>query len=120
MIGYVPHLYVPTVSSGCGKCGVGPGAFHHNSHEVRRYELKGKDMKTIQIEVSEARSLEHAMDRAIEDAGNRCFSSHPKGEDHRETHTVTKVTFKTLEATIGYGHRDNRFTYKFEAELAEC
>jgi hypothetical protein len=32
-----PHLYVITVPyEGCGKCGVGPGASHHNSHEVRR------------------------------------------------------------------------------------
>lgn len=34
-----PHEYVETTPyKGCGTCGFGPGAFIHNSHEVRRYQ----------------------------------------------------------------------------------
>jgi len=55
------------------------------------------------------------MDQAIESAKGHCFST---GSQYQETHTVTKVVFKTLEANVSY--RDNNFTYKFEAELAEA
>jgi len=39
--GLVPHTYVETEPyMGCGTCRVGPGAFHHNEHEVKRYEAQ--------------------------------------------------------------------------------
>jgi hypothetical protein len=56
------------------------------------------------------------MDQALEHADNDCYSREAGRGDR--THTVTTVVFKTLEATNNY--RDKTFTYKFEAELAEC
>lgn len=36
-----PHEYVPTTPyNGCAVCGVGPGAFIHNSHNVREHSMK--------------------------------------------------------------------------------
>jgi hypothetical protein len=38
---YTPHAYVETNPyNGCGDCGVGPGALHHNSHEVKHFNEK--------------------------------------------------------------------------------
>ena len=72
-------------------------------------------MKTVKIEISDARSLEHAMDKALESAGYSCDSTVP-GTSH-QTHKISKVTFKTLEATSNF--RDKSFTYHFEADLEE-
>lgn len=71
-------------------------------------------MKKVEILISNARSLEHAMDQAIETAENGTFT---KDKDFRQTHNVSKVTFKGLEVSIEY--RDNHWQYKFEAELEE-
>lgn len=115
MIGYTPHFYVETVPySGCGQCGIGPGAYHHNTHAVRSF-LKLNPMKTIEISISNARSLEHAMEKAFEEAESKCRSTDGK---FTQTHKVDKVVFKTLEGTNQY--RDGlSFEYKFNAELEE-
>jgi hypothetical protein len=72
-------------------------------------------VKTIKITIPDARSLEHAMDKAIEHAGYSCDSTTP-GTNH-QTHRIKQVTFKTLVAEVSY--RDKTFTYHFEADLEE-
>lgn len=71
-------------------------------------------MKTIPIKIHNARSLEHAMDQAIEQAEAGLSTAENK---YDPTHRLSKITFKTVEVTIEY--RDNHWTYFFEAELEE-
>ena len=71
-------------------------------------------MKTVPIEISNARSIEDAMEKAIEQAESGCFT---RDKEYKQTHRLSKVTFKTLEVDIEY--RDNHWVYKFEAELEE-
>ena len=73
-------------------------------------------MKTIKIEISDARSLENAMDKAIESAGYSCDSTRP-GTSH-QTHRIDKVRFVTLVVEI-CSPRDQSWTYHFEADLVE-
>jgi vacuolar-type H+-ATPase subunit I/STV1 len=63
------------------------------------------------ITVTAARSLEHAMDKAIEDAEGQCYATPDKPL------RVTKVVFKALEAEISY--RETSFEYQFEAHYEE-
>lgn len=70
-------------------------------------------MKTEKIEIHRARSLEHAMDQAIEAAESLCYRHGTGKGDLR----LTKMLFKGLEVDISY--RDNSWTYTFEAELEE-
>lgn len=71
-------------------------------------------MKTIEVRISNARSLEHAMDQAIEQAESGLSTPENK---FNTTHRVTSVKFKGLEVSIEY--RDNHWQYIFEAELEE-
>ena len=72
-------------------------------------------MKTIEISIHSARSLEHAMEKAFEEAESKCHSTDGK---YTQTHKVDKIVFKTLEAANTY--RDGlSFEYKFNAELEE-
>jgi hypothetical protein len=66
-------------------------------------------LKTRKFEVTEARSIEDAMDKAIEKAENYA--------DSGPTLRINKVTFKGLEALVSY--RDHNFVYTFEAEFEE-
>jgi hypothetical protein len=72
-------------------------------------------VKTVQIPITNARNLEHAMDQAIESAGYSCDSTRP-GTGH-QTHKIDKVRFITLIAEVSY--REKNFTYHFEADLEE-
>ncbi len=71
-------------------------------------------MKTIEVKISNARSLEHAMDQAIEQAESGLSTAANKYEP---THRLSSVKFKTLEVHTEY--RDNHWQYIFEAELEE-
>lgn len=73
-------------------------------------------MKHVSIQISSARSLEHAMDQAIEQAQNSCYVVGASGKG-REAYRVEQVIFTRLAASCGYTEHD--FTYTFTAELEE-
>lgn len=67
-------------------------------------------MKTVNINITDARSLEHAMDKAIEEAEGKCHLVD-------KTYRVNKVRFIMLSAEVSY--HGKTFTYYFEADLEE-
>jgi len=71
-------------------------------------------MRTISIEISSARSVEDAMEKAIVEAESKC---EPHSDDPKKWTRLSKVSFKGLEVSPEY--RDNHWSYKFEAELEE-
>jgi hypothetical protein len=71
-------------------------------------------VRTVNIEISGARSLEHAMDQAIEQAETKCHQTVP---DYKTTHRLNRVRFIMLTAECSY--RDKNFIYYFEADLED-
>lgn len=68
-------------------------------------------MKTLKIEITDVKSLEHAMCKALKES-----------EDLTEAaglvlYKVIKVTFKSLHAEPSF--RDHELIYTFEAEMQE-
>ena len=72
-------------------------------------------MKLLEVDISEARNLEHAMDLAIKKTEEEMFKL--GGAKDYDVYRIRKVKFITLEAVVNY--EGNRFTYKFEATLDE-
>lgn len=71
-------------------------------------------MKTVNINITNARSLEDAMDKAIDAADSGAFT---RDSEYRQTHRINKVRFIMLSAEVSY--HDKTFTYYFEADLEE-
>lgn len=69
-------------------------------------------MKPLDITIVEARSIEHALEKAIQDA-ELSMCGHNSSPDTR----LTKVVFKRIEARIVQGHVN--FFYTFEASFEE-
>lgn len=74
-------------------------------------------MKTVPINIHDAKSLENAMDLALTQADNACYRASADGRDPTIRHTVSKVKFEGLEVAPSY--RERTFVYSFTAILEE-